>query len=260
MELNFQIWSYRNRLTTLGFFCRVSWYPDTRPKLSLPGYIFQFQFSVNDFSKILAKHLSHTNGSRWFFVNIFCVGNGGANELFLIYNVEEIITVSPHLLWCTLIKQEKLVFILVILYIWEYLRVFREICFGYSGIRRFPISGIWSPKWPKTQPYFQVWGCLWTNFHLKKRRSIHLHVWSRIEIQHVTRESLTENTALFSGLSMPLNKFPSTFSDLDVPSDSDGESERSAVVVATLYLLVSAGCLWHCGIYIQNIHSTGTGS
>ena len=45
----------------------------------------------------------------------------------------------------TLIKQEKLVFILVILYIQEYL-CFYKIVYGYLGIQRFPISGIWFPK------------------------------------------------------------------------------------------------------------------
>ena len=46
----------------------------------------------------------------------------------------------------TQIKQEKLVFILVILYIREYLRVFYKIVYGKTGIRRFQILGIRFPK------------------------------------------------------------------------------------------------------------------
>ena len=58
----------------------------------------------------------------------------------------------------TRIKQEKLVFILVILYIRKYLCVFYEIVYG--GIRRLPISGIPPPNITEnTQPYQQAY--LW---------------------------------------------------------------------------------------------------
>ena len=39
--------------------CRVSGYPDTWPKLSLPGSIFRFQLPVNDFQKCLLTFKPH---------------------------------------------------------------------------------------------------------------------------------------------------------------------------------------------------------
>ena len=106
-----------------------------RPKLSLPGSIFRFPLPVNDFIKFRLNILNHTNGSLWFFLN---------NNL-VVFNIEgEIIAVQIYI---TLIKQEKFVIILVILYIREYLYMcFYKIVYVYPGIWRFPISVIWSPK------------------------------------------------------------------------------------------------------------------
>ena len=55
----------------------------------------------------------------------------------------------------TVIKQEKLVFILVILYIRKYLCVYK-IVYGYPGIKRFPLFGYPVPEITEnTHPYSQ---------------------------------------------------------------------------------------------------------
>ena len=53
----------------------------------------------------------------------------------VVLNIEAGNYYSKSTFIVTLIKQEKLVFVLVILYIREYLRVF-TIVYGYPGIRR----------------------------------------------------------------------------------------------------------------------------
>ena len=53
------------------------------------------------------------------FVNKTCVGNGDAT--IVVFNIEAGNYYSKSTFIMTLIKQEKLVFISVILYIWEYL-------------------------------------------------------------------------------------------------------------------------------------------
>ena len=74
--------------------------------------------------------LSHTNGSLWFF-----------GMLQVVFNME-----STFIM--TLIKQENIVFISVILYIREYLCVFYKIVYGYLKISNFgyPVSR----NYPKT--------------------------------------------------------------------------------------------------------------
>ena len=56
------------------------------------------------------------------------MGNGDATTLFLNIEVGNYYSKSKFIM--TLIKQEKLVFILVILYIWEYLHVFTKLFTG----------------------------------------------------------------------------------------------------------------------------------
>ena len=62
--------------------------------------------------------------------------------LRVVFNIETGNYYSKYTFIMTLIKQDKFVFILVILYIQEYLCVFTKIIYGYLGIRRFSISGI----------------------------------------------------------------------------------------------------------------------
>ena len=62
-------------------------------------------------------------------------------KLQVVFNIEAGNYYSKSTFIMTLIKQEKFVFILVILYIREYLCVYRKL-----GIRRFQISGIRFPK------------------------------------------------------------------------------------------------------------------
>ena len=81
--------------------CRESGYPDTRPKLPLPDSIFRFQLPVKTTLKI------HLNAEATQME----VGNG---EATIVFDIWEIITGKSTFI-VTLIKQEKLVFILVIL-------------------------------------------------------------------------------------------------------------------------------------------------
>ena len=69
----------------------------------------------------------------------------GMGMLRVIFNIEAGNYYSKSTFIMTLIKQEKLVFILVILYIREYL-CFYKIVYGYPGIHRFLISGTRFPK------------------------------------------------------------------------------------------------------------------
>ena len=65
--------------------------------------------------------------------------------LLVVFNIETGNCYTKSIFIATLIKQEKLVFILVILYIREHL-CFYKIVYEYPGVQRFPISGIQFPK------------------------------------------------------------------------------------------------------------------
>ena len=75
-----------------------------------------------------------------FFVNKMCVGMG---MLRVIFNIEVGNYYSKSTFIVTLIKQEKLVFILVILYIQQYLCVFTKLLTGnrVSKDFQFRVSG-----------------------------------------------------------------------------------------------------------------------
>ena len=87
--------------------------------------------------KILTEHLSHTNGSLRFFL-VWAMG-----MLRVVFNIEAGNYYSKSTFIMTLIKQEKLVFILVILYIQKYLCFFTKLFTGtwVSEDFQFRVSG-----------------------------------------------------------------------------------------------------------------------
>ena len=112
--------------------CWVSCYPDTRPKMSLHGSIFQFQ--LNDFLKFQLNIWSHT---KWWKSLIVCYQNeDNLDEGFRRNICRQPFTDLPGF-------RLNLVFILVILYIQEYLSVY-----GVSEDFQFRVSG--SLNTPKT--------------------------------------------------------------------------------------------------------------
>ena len=91
------------------------------------GYPTWFHFSVpitlKRLLKIPTEHLSHTNGSLWFLLLTKCVWGMGMLRVVFNTHVQVGNCYSKSTFNMTLIKQEKLMFMLVILYIREYLHV-----------------------------------------------------------------------------------------------------------------------------------------
>ena len=106
--------------------------------------------------------------SDWF-VNCFCVGNGDAMNPF---NIETGNYYSKSIFIMTLIKHEKLGFILVILYIQEYLCVLTKLSTGtrVSEDFQFWVSGSRNNR--KRTALVPITGIQWT-IQSKNQASVH---------------------------------------------------------------------------------------
>ena len=93
--------------------------------------------------KIPTECLSHTNGRPWFFWLTKRVW--GMGMLRVVFTIEAGNDYSKSTFIMTLIKQEKLVFILASLYIWAYLGVFTKMFMGTQ-----------LPGYPKISNYIHV--------------------------------------------------------------------------------------------------------